>query len=110
MANPAFECSAVLTQRGQRVECGIVEHGGDLGQRQAELAIEEDLLQPQQFLLAVIAIAVGTDMAGLQQADRIIMMQRPDADARRPCDLPNRTHSRSEETTSELQSLKRNSH
>src|SRR3546814_18796178 len=93
MANPAFECSAVLTQRGQRVECGIVEHGGDLGQRQAELAIEEALLQPQQFLLAVIAIAVGTDMSWPQQADRIIMMQRPDADACRPCALPKRPHS-----------------
>lgn len=37
--------------------------------------------------------AVGADMAGLQQADRIIVMQRPDADARRSRDLPNRAHS-----------------
>ncbi|BBB10898.1 hypothetical protein SPYCA_0156 [Sphingopyxis sp. FD7] len=40
------------------------------------------MLEPQQFLFPIIAIAVGAHMRGPEQAHRIIMMQRSDADPR----------------------------
>jgi hypothetical protein len=48
---------AVPTQRIDRVVVRIVEHRGDLVERQAELAEQQDLLQPQDVGVAVQAIA-----------------------------------------------------
>src|SRR5690606_21536582 len=59
------------------------------------LAMDQDLLEPLQFLTSVIAVTVRPDMGGPQEADLVIMVQRPDRDARHSCNLFDRMHDRS---------------
>jgi hypothetical protein len=64
----------------------------DLVQRDVQFTIEQDLLQPQQGLLPVVAIAVIADTGRLEKPDRIIMMQGARRDARQFGELLDREH------------------
>src|SRR5690606_3711756 len=72
----------VRLERGEPVEGRVIEDGGDLLQREAELAMQQDLLQPQELFFLVVAVAVVADVRGLEEADLVVMVQRADGDAR----------------------------
>ena len=54
---------AMRFKRGQDVKIRAVDHAPDVVERHIQLAIEEDLLQAVQGLLAVVAVAVRSDRA-----------------------------------------------
>jgi hypothetical protein len=64
------------------VELRRGQHRPDGLQREFEFPMEEDLLQAQQLLAAVIAIAVLAHLGGLEQADLVVVMQGAHRDAR----------------------------
>ena len=82
-----FQPFAVTQQHAHLVLALDVEKLRDLVQRHAELAMEQDLLQAQQLRTPVIPVAVLADPGRLQQADLVIMVQRPDGYARNRCKL-----------------------
>lgn len=43
--------------------------------------MEENLLQAQELRAFIVPVAVGADEGRLQEADLVIVMQRPDGDA-----------------------------
>ena len=68
-----------VAMRGQ--PCGAVrargvQHAGDLGEAHVELAQDQDLLQPQELVPPVVAVAVGAHVLGLEEPDRVVVMQR----------------------------------
>jgi hypothetical protein len=67
-----------------------VEDPGDAGEAQAELAQQQDLLEPQQLGLLVVAVTIGADMRRWQQADVVVMPQGAGADSRHPGHLRDR--------------------
>jgi len=56
---------------------GIVEHRLDLGEREAELAPDEDLLQAREIRARVQPIAGLRALARHQQPDLVVMVKRP---------------------------------
>jgi hypothetical protein len=72
----------MAAQGGGRVEAGIVQRGLDVAQGRLQLAVEQDLLQPQQVVPAVVAIAVAADGAWPQQPQGVVVVQRPHRNAR----------------------------
>src|ERR1700722_14796788 len=46
--------------------------------------MEQDLLQAQQLLAAVVAVAVGADAGRLQKPDFVVVVQGADGNARKP--------------------------
>ncbi|MNT82200.1 hypothetical protein D3C72_2218950 [compost metagenome] len=68
-------------QRSQLVETRRIENGRDFRQRNIELPVDEDLLQAQQLVLAVVAVAIVAGERGLQEAYFVIVMQRPHRNA-----------------------------
>src|SRR5690606_31019736 len=79
---PAYELEALGRERATQVELGVVERPTDLLERQPERAADEDLLQPQKILLLVQPIPRARALRRHEQAQRVIMMQRPHGDAR----------------------------
>ncbi len=59
-----------------RVRVRVVEQGGDLFEREAELAVEQDLLQPVEVAVAVAPVARVAALAGREQADGVVVVQR----------------------------------
>ncbi len=74
--------TTLALQRFQPVEGRIVEDCPDLGERDAQLAMDQDLLKPHKLLAPVIAVAVLADVSGLEQIDIVIVMQRANRNAR----------------------------
>ena len=70
------------TRAARRSNAGSQSQPADRVERQVELAIEQDLLQLLEVLVAVDAIACGGPLGRAQQPDRVVVMERPDADAR----------------------------
>ena len=76
-------------------ECGglvglPLQHGGDLGQPEPELAEQQDALQTHERTLVVVAVSVAADAAGLQQADVVVVPQRAARRSDQPCQLLDR--------------------
>jgi hypothetical protein len=63
------------------VELRRAQHPTDVVQRKAELAVEQDLLQPQQLLATVIAVAIRANAGRLEEADLVIVVECPDRDS-----------------------------
>jgi hypothetical protein len=57
-----------------------VEHGGDVGQPQPELAQHEDVLQPQQPLPLVVAEPAVPGAGRAEQTDVVVVPEGPGAD------------------------------
>jgi hypothetical protein len=74
-------------QRGAPVEVGRGHHPLHVLQREAELAEEEDLLEARQVVVGVEAVAGVRAPRGGEQADGVVVMEGPHADAREPGDL-----------------------
>jgi hypothetical protein len=79
-----FEEGAVSRERRRRVERRIVDDLADAPQRDLQLAVEENLLQAQQVPLRVETVARRRAAAWLQQADAVVVVQRPHAHPRHP--------------------------
>ena len=98
VTDPAVEALPLLQQQvqvgaqGGRGVALTVEDLGDRGERQAELAQQQDSLQPHEGVLVVVAVAVRADPGGRQQADVVVVPQRPAGGAGRPRDLLDRPH------------------
>src|SRR5690606_21457103 len=85
--DPGLQALAMCVLGRDRIEGWIIENVANLLQRHAELAVEQDLLQPQQLRLAVDAVTAGRARLRPEQADLIVVMQRPDTDAGEPREL-----------------------
>ncbi len=59
------------------VDGRVVEQRGDLLEREAELAVGEYLLQSLQVVVAVVPVARGGAPARRDQADLVVVVQRP---------------------------------
>ena len=51
---------------------------GDLAQRQAQVAEDDDAFQLPEVFVAIQTVAARRAVAGLQQAEPVVVMQRPD--------------------------------
>lgn len=58
-----------------RVRVRVVEQGGDLLERETELPVEQDLLQPVEVGVAVTPVARAAALAGHEQADVVVVVQ-----------------------------------
>src|SRR5262249_54431708 len=72
----ARERRALLLQGPPSVEARVVERAADLLERQAQLAADQYLLQPQQIVVGVEPIARRGPTARSEQADRVVVVQR----------------------------------
>ena len=68
-------------------ERGGVERGGDLVERQAELAEQKNLLEPHDVGIAVEAIAGRRALRWDDEASLVVVVQRPDGDAGQACEV-----------------------
>ncbi|MNV73096.1 hypothetical protein D3C71_1662270 [compost metagenome] len=71
-------------QRFEPVETRRIENGPDVSQRDIQFAMDQNLLQSQQFLGAIVAIAVLAGECGLEQSNLVIMVQGSHRNARKP--------------------------
>jgi hypothetical protein len=63
---------------GRIVERAAAQQLADHGQAEAEVAQEDDPAQERQLLAAVVAVLVlAADAGRLDQADRVVVPQRP---------------------------------
>jgi hypothetical protein len=69
---------------------GVADQLGYVGESEAKLAVEQDLLQPPQVVIVVTAVSRARAPGRRQQSDLVIVMQGPDADAGQPGDLAHR--------------------
>jgi hypothetical protein len=92
---PLLQRLAVRPQRIDALEVGPAEELPDLPQLEAQLPVEEDLLQGQQLRLLVEAIPVCAGVRRLQQPLLVVEVQRADADARQRRHLLHRVRHRS---------------
>lgn len=63
-----------------RVRVRVVEQGRDLVEREAELPVEQDLLEPVEVRVAVAPVAGVAALARRQQADGVVVVQGPHRD------------------------------
>jgi hypothetical protein len=68
---------AVGAQARNTVELGRAQHLTNLLQWKSEFRVEENSLQAQQLVAAVVAISIRAHAGGFQQADLVIVVQRP---------------------------------
>jgi hypothetical protein len=73
---PSLQPFPLAQQHADLILALEVEQVADLAQRRAKLAMEQDALQAQELLAAIVTIAVLPDVGGLQQSDLIVMVQR----------------------------------
>ncbi len=78
----APQCLHLVHPRGQ--------DPSDLRQPHPELPQHENLLQPQQLALLVIAVTVAPDPRRRQQTDLVVVPQRPSRHPRHPSNLRDR--------------------
>src|SRR5262245_43003289 len=68
-------------KRLDAVEVRTADDGLNLLELEAELAEEQDLLKREQLVMFVIPVLVSPHARGLQQANLVVEVQRPHADA-----------------------------
>jgi len=85
----AVQPPLVLTQRRDLVTI-TGEDLGDRAESQTELARQENLLQSQELLLLVVAVAIAADVRRPQQTDVVVVPQRPRRHLRHPGHLGDR--------------------
>ncbi len=77
--------------RKQLLDFITVEHPGDGREAEAEVAQQQDALQPHEGVAVVVAVAVRADPARHEQAELVVVTQRPArraGDARDVLDAP----------------------
>ncbi|GAA1375365.1 hypothetical protein GCM10009612_72020 [Streptomyces beijiangensis] len=73
-----------------QVRRGVVEQGRDLVEREAELPVEQDLLQPVEVGVFVPPVARVAAAARGEQADLVVVVQRAHRDGCETGDLADR--------------------
>ena len=76
-----------MAREGLRGVRFVVEHLADDRQAQPEPAQEQDALELHQGRLVVVPVAVVAGAAGLEQADVVVVPQRPAGGAGDPGDV-----------------------
>lgn len=71
-----------------RVRLRVVEQGRDLVEREAQLPVEQDLLQPVEVGVAVAPVPRVVALARNEQADLVVVVQRAHRDPGETGDLP----------------------
>lgn len=77
----AEQLGPLLAQGGGAVEVGVVEHGGDLVQLEAERAQAQGVLQAQEVAVVVEAVAGAAAGGGLDEAELVVVVERAHGDA-----------------------------
>jgi hypothetical protein len=67
-------------QVGELVLAGVGQDLGDVLEREAELPVEQDLLQPPEVRQRVDPVAGGAAPARLEQADPVVVVQQAHRD------------------------------
>jgi hypothetical protein len=87
LLDPGGQQFVLAAQVRARVRSRIVEQGGDLVEREAELSVEQDLLQPVEVGVAVTPVAGVAALARDEQADVVVVVQRAHRDSGESGDL-----------------------
>jgi ubiquinone/menaquinone biosynthesis C-methylase UbiE len=87
---PGDQGAPLLAQRRGPVEAVVVEHVGDLVEREAQLAEEQDLLQAQHVAVLVEPVARRRPRRRPDQADLVVVVQQAHRHAGPPGQLSNR--------------------
>lgn len=64
-----------------RIRVRVVEQHRDLFEREAELPVEQDLLQPVEVTVVVAPVARVAAPAGREQSDAVVVVQRAHRDS-----------------------------
>jgi len=91
--DPLVEQRALTPQVRQRVHGRIVEEGRDLLEREAELAVQQYPMQTFDVGAGVVAVAGTAARARPEQADLVVVVQRPHAHSDQLGDLADRASS-----------------
>lgn len=75
LLDPGGQQFVLAAQVRARVGRRVVEQGRDLLQRKAELAVEQDLLQPVEVGVLVAPVTRVAAPAGDEQADVVVVVQ-----------------------------------
>src|SRR6202012_4138452 len=106
------QLGVVAAQRGERVRLRV-DRRRDVGQAEAQLTEQQDLLEAQQFPGLVEPVAVRSRVGRGQQADRVVVAQRPGGDPGHPGHFSDRPGHRSTigvDVTSTSTSIGENEH
>ena len=80
--DPIDQQRVLTSEMGDRVGAAIGHDLSDLVKPEPELAVEEDPLQPVEIGVAIPAVAGSRPLARAEQADLVVVVQRPHGDAR----------------------------
>jgi hypothetical protein len=75
LLDPGGQQFVLAAQVRARVRVGVVEQDRDLVEREAELPVEQDLLQPVEVGVAVAPMARVAALARGEQADLVVVVQ-----------------------------------
>ena len=89
---PQLQQPDLVCQRGGLVKIRIIQHPLDVLQRKFQLPEQQNGLQPRQRCIVIQPIARLSEPGGRQQADGVVMVQRPDADPCQSADFVNGPH------------------
>jgi hypothetical protein len=87
LLDPGGQQPVLAAQVCARVRVRVVEQGGDLLEREAELPVEQDLLQPVEVGVVVAPVARVAAFARDEQADVVVVVQRAHRDTGEARDL-----------------------
>jgi hypothetical protein len=87
LLDPGGQQVVLAAQVRARVRLRVVEQGRDLVEREAEFPVEQDLLQPVEVGVVVAPVACVAALAGGQQADVVVVVQRAHGDSGEARDL-----------------------
>ncbi len=75
LLDPGGQQLVLAAQVRARVHVRVVEQGRDLVEREAQLPVEQDLLQPVEVGVVVTPVARVAALAGYEQADVVVVVQ-----------------------------------
>ena len=79
-------------ERPQAIVVGVVQQRRDLREREAERSQDQDLLQPREVVVGVQPVAGLRSLAGRQQAELVVVVERAHGDARELGDFADGLH------------------
>ena len=89
---PQLQQPDLILQGGGLIEIRIIQNAADRPQREFQFTKQQDGLQPCQRRIVIQPVACFCELCGRQQPNGVIMVQRPDADARQRADFVNGHH------------------
>ena len=86
---PLGKQRVLASQVVERFRVGVVKDLRDLVEPEADLAVEQDPLQPSQIVAGIAPVASRRPVAGNQQPDLVVVVQGAHRHAGERGDLPN---------------------